>query len=85
MKRLLITFIGALTLAATLPVLAGPDLQAIEQARKAKQVAQADLRATRPVSGARSPRCPPKPLVLPLDHGPRADHACREPAAQEPL
>lgn len=76
MKRLLITIIGSLTLGATLPALAGPDFQAIEQARKAKQVAQvdrqADLRVPQGSVGARSPRCPPKPLVLPLDHGPRA-------------
>lgn len=76
MKRLLITIIGALALGATLPAFVGPDFQAIEQARKAKQVAQIERRADlqmaqRPV-GVSSPSRPPAPLVLPLDHGPRA-------------
>ena len=82
MKRRFITIIGALTLGATLPALAGPDLQAIEKARKAKQVAQAerqaDLNVAQGSAGARSPRCPPKPLVLPLDHGPRAQTTSAE-------
>ena len=56
MKKLLVSLIGALTLSITLPALAGPDWQAIEQARKAKQAT----------------KCSPDALVLPLDHGPRA-------------
>ena len=72
MKRLFITIIGALALGATAQAMAGPDFKVIEQARKDKQIAQADTRATQSRDGARSPRCPPEPLVLPLDHGPRA-------------
>ena len=75
MKRLLIPIIGALALGAALPVAAGPDFQAIEQARKAKQSTlagrQADVSAMG-APGARPQKCPPGRLVLPLDHGPRA-------------
>lgn len=60
MNKLTYPFVGALILGATLPALAGPDFQLIEQARKARQEAKAGL------------RCPPQPLILPLDHGPRA-------------
>lgn len=72
MKKLFIPIIGAFTLSISAHAMAGPDFQVIEHARKDKQVAQADLRATQPVSRAKLPRCPPAPLVLPLDHGPRA-------------
>jgi hypothetical protein len=76
MKKLLITLIGALTLSTTLPALAGPDWQIIEQARKAKQTAQAERRGDAyealPPTGAGPQKCPPDALVLPLDHGPRA-------------
>lgn len=76
MNKLLITLIGALTLGAALPALAGPDFAAIERARKANQVAQAERQAhvylvQGPV-GAKPAQCPVAPLVLPLDHGPRA-------------
>ena len=37
MNKLIYPLAGALMLGATLPVLAGPDFQAIEQARKAGQ------------------------------------------------
>jgi hypothetical protein len=71
MKRLLITIIGALTLGATLQVVAGPDFKAIERAREAKQVAQvarqADVYAARGPAVAGSLKCSPDPLVLPLD------------------
>ena len=73
MKKLLISLIGALALGATLPALAGPDWQAIEQARKAKQASQfarSGDAAERPAAGPAT--CPPERLVLPLDHGPRA-------------
>ncbi len=65
MKKLLDTLIGAVALSAMLPAFAGPDWQAIEQARKHKhvQVAQAD---------SPEAKCAAKRLVLPLDHGPRA-------------
>ena len=69
MKKSLITLIGALTLGAALPALAGPDWQLIERARKAKQAPQ-DTRhdGTRVAKS----QCAPGALVLPLDHGPRA-------------
>jgi hypothetical protein len=71
MKKPLVILIGALTLGAALPALAGPDFQVIEQGRKAAQVAAAERRADT-LAGKGSPNCPPPPLVLPLDHGPRA-------------
>lgn len=74
MKKLLISLIGAVTLGATLPALAGPDWQAIERARKAKQEAAiarhgAPSVAAGPTAAGRCPTEPPKAL---LDHGPRA-------------
>lgn len=70
MNKLIYPLAGALMLGATLPVLAGPDFQAIEQGRKAGQEAE----ATRTRDAAKTGRgdCPPQPLILPLDHGPRA-------------
>lgn len=61
MNRLLITLAGALTLGATVPAIAGPDFMAIEQGRK-----------TVPVRAATEKRCESRPLVLQVDHGPRA-------------
>lgn len=73
MNKLLITLISALTLGTVLPAFAGPDWQAIEQARKAKQATQAARHGdAMPAKAADSMRCPPDALVLPLDHGPRA-------------
>lgn len=75
MKRLLIPIIGVLALSA-LPVAAGPDFQAIEQARKAKQSAVAGRQANvsaMGAPGARPQEFPPGRLVLPLDHGPRGN------------
>ena len=92
MKKLLVTLIGALTLGAALPALAGPDWQAIEAARKAKRTTEISRHAgpndvQGPTAAASSPRdpyealpptaaglqkCPTDALVLPLDHGPRA-------------
>lgn len=66
MNKLIIPFVTALMLGATLPALAGPDFQAIERARKAKQAAP----VVQTTAGRRD--CPPPPLVLTLDHGPRA-------------
>lgn len=73
MKKLLITLIGAFTLAGTLPAFAGPDWQIIEKARKDKQAAAETSRVSS--SGTASARgdCPVEPLVLQLDHGPRAE------------
>jgi hypothetical protein len=61
MNRLLITLAGVLTLGATVPAIAGPDFQAIEQGRKTAQ-----LRA------ATEKGCESRRFVLPVDHGPRA-------------
>ena len=92
MKKLLITLIGALSLSAALPALAGPDWQAIETAHKARQATDVARHAgphdvQGPVAAASSPKdpyeapppagagpqnCPTDALVLPLDHGPRA-------------
>jgi len=62
MNKLLITLVGSLTLGACLPALAGPDFQAIEHSRKAAH-ARAEMERG----------CDSRRLVLPLDHGPRAD------------
>lgn len=69
MKTILIsTALSFWALAASLPAAAGADFNIIEQGRKAKQSAQqADQGKTRG-----EPACPPGQLVLPLDHGPRA-------------
>lgn len=73
MNKLIFPLVGALMLGATLPVLAGPDFQAIERARKAKQETQAARTGDAPVTVAAGPKnCPPQRLVLLLDHGPRA-------------
>lgn len=70
MNKLITPIVAALMLGATLPALAGPDFQAIEQARKAKQAAAVAQTPTLVAAGRKD--CPPQPLVLPLDHGPRA-------------
>ena len=68
MKKILITAAAFWALGASLPAAAGPDFNAIEQARKARQSAQqVDQGKTRGELV-----CPPGELVLPLDHGPRA-------------
>lgn len=76
MKKLLLTLITFLTLGDALPVLAGPDWQAIEHARKAKQEAQTarqgDVYAALPPTSAGPVKCPPTAPALQLDHGPRA-------------
>jgi hypothetical protein len=76
MKKLLITLIGSFTLTASLPALAGPDWQLIDKARKNKQASamarQGDSVSGSGTSGARGAKCPVEALVLPLDHGPRA-------------
>lgn len=73
MNKPLITLMGALTLGIALPAFAGPDWQAIEQARKAKQATQKARHGdAMPVKGSDAMTCPPDALVLPLDHGPRA-------------
>lgn len=75
MKKLLITFIGAITFGTTVPVLAGSDWQAIEQARMAKEAQAArhgDAYKAMPPTSAGPVKCPPEAPVLQLDHGPRA-------------
>lgn len=74
-KKLLISIVGALMLGIAAPSLAGPDWQAIEQARKAKQAAQVarhgdPYEAQGPTSAG--VKCPPQAPTLLLDHGPRA-------------
>lgn len=71
MKKLLITLAGVLTVGATLPAVAGPDWQLIEQARKAK-AAKMQREAKQQSQSAVAETGTPKKLVLPLDHGPRA-------------
>ncbi len=61
MNKLLITLAGVLALSATLPAIAGPDFQVIEQGRKLAQARAATEKG-----------CESKRLVLPLDHGPHA-------------
>lgn len=75
MKKTFIILIGSFTLAAALPALAGPDWQLIEQARQARQAsAPVEISRTVSASGASAAPgdCPAERLVLPLDHGPRA-------------
>lgn len=68
MKKLLISLAAALTLGAAWPAFAGPDFQVIEKARADRQAA---ITRVDSATGQRV-NCPPEPLVLPLDHGPRA-------------
>lgn len=73
MKKLLITVIGSFILAAALPAFAGPDWQIIEKARKDKQAAaQTAPHVSSSGTAAAQGDCHVEPLVLPLDHGPRA-------------
>lgn len=73
MNRPLIALVSVLTLGSALSAFAGPDWQAIEQARKAKQATQMPRHGdAMPAKGTAGMTCPPDALVLPLDHGPRA-------------
>jgi hypothetical protein len=95
MKNRLIPFVVALALGAALPVVAGPDFQQIERARKAKQQTELVRQGTADAAAASTQQgesrqslvlpsepaaagrpgemnCPEHPLVLGLDHGPRA-------------
>ncbi len=67
MKTLVTTLVGIATLGAALSAFAAPDWQAIEQARKHAQVQPVKAEAVTPME-----KCSQKRLVLPLDHGPRA-------------
>lgn len=66
-KKLITKLIGTIALSAALPALAGPDWQAIEQARK-----NASGQASKMEKAAPEDKCAERRLVLPLDHGPRA-------------
>ncbi|HCY62236.1 MAG TPA: hypothetical protein DHV59_05280 [Oxalobacteraceae bacterium] len=71
MKKLLITLTDALTISAAFPAIAGPDWQLIEQARKAK-AAKMQRETTPSPQPTVADNGTPKRVVLPLDHGPRA-------------
>lgn len=67
MKMLANLTFFAIASSVVLPALAGPDWQAIEAARRHKQTQVAQT----PQSAA-ADKCSDRRLVLPLDHGPRA-------------
>lgn len=66
-KKLITTLIGTISLSATLSAFAGPDWQAIELARK-----NANAQTSKMEKATPEDKCAEKRLVLPLDHGPRA-------------
>lgn len=73
MNKLIYPLAGALMLGATLPVLAG--LAALLDSLKVRAGQEAEATRTRDAAeAAKTGRgdCPPQPLILPLDHGPRA-------------
>ena len=73
MNKLLTTLIASLTLVTALPTWAGPDWQAIESARKAKQAQQIARHGDATVPQAKgATKCPPDAPAMQLDHGPRA-------------
>ena len=72
MKKLLIILVGSFTLAAALPTYAGADWLLIEKARKNKQTASETARVSSSRTAGARGDCPVEPLVLPIDHGPRA-------------
>lgn len=70
MNKLRIPLAGILAFGATLSAIAGPDVvqrQAIDRARDAKREQAARMEKVSPEE-----RCASRVLVLPLDHGPRA-------------
>lgn len=67
MKTLATIVAGLVGLGAILPVFAGPDWRAIEQARKNHRAQVAQMEKLTP-----DEKCAAKRLVLPPDHGPRA-------------
>ena len=73
MKKLLVTLTGILTIGAALPAVAGVDWQLIEQANKAQaKAANMQREATQQPQLAAVEGNPRSRIVLPLDHGPRA-------------
>jgi hypothetical protein len=82
MKTLLALLMGALTAVAALPARAGPDWHVLEQARKARLAARAEV----PDDGDKSAeyaalglQCPAQPPVLFQDRGPRAQAQATSP------
>ena len=72
-KLLIIVAVSCWALGAAMPALAGPDFNAIQQARKARDASkQADQVKRDGDVAPTAVRCPPDELVLQLDHGPRA-------------
>ena len=67
MRKLVTTLIGTIAIWFTLSAFAGPDWRAIEQARK-----NAHVQASKMEKATPEDKCAEKRLVLPLDHGPRA-------------
>lgn len=67
MKRIVTILIAAISLAAVLPALAGRDGQAIERMRQNHRAQVGQIEKLTP-----DEKCAAKRLVLPLDHGPRA-------------
>ena len=75
MKKLLVALTGILTIGAALPAVAGADWQLIEQANKVQAQANAanmQPEATQQPQLASVEGNPRSRIVLPLDHGPRA-------------
>ncbi|MBL8318410.1 MAG: hypothetical protein JNJ42_08385 [Burkholderiaceae bacterium] len=67
MKKLFTTLTTWIALGAAVPAFAGPDWQAIERARQNKRAQVAQMEKLTPAQ-----KCAARQLVLPLDHGPRA-------------
>lgn len=67
MKRIVTILIVAISLGAALPALAGRDGQAIERMRQNHRAHVGQMEKLTP-----DEKCAAKRLVLPLDHGPRA-------------
>lgn len=76
MKKSVVLPVAVFALSGALPAFAGPDWQIIEQARRAKQappqVQRSDAAEASAPFATQVAKCPPEKLVLPLDHGPRA-------------
>ncbi len=67
MRTLFVILIGAVTLGATLPAIAGPDFQSLDQIRKTHLAQEEQMWKASP-----DQRCASKQFVSLIDHGPRA-------------
>ena len=67
MTKLSISLIGIITLGITFPAVAGPDFQAIEQARKARQSIESTA-----LHDVKAKGCEFRKFAPQVDHGPRA-------------